>query len=73
MADRAVLVAGQAQHHAAVQTEQVTGEEAVRHQDAGALQMQAAARASVQNIHHAAAGIAHIHAALPDVIIIHVF
>ena len=39
MADRAVLVAGQAQHHAAVQTEQVTGEEAVRHQDAGALQM----------------------------------
>ena len=73
MADRAVLVAGQAQHHAAVQTEQVTGEEAVRHQDAGALQMQAAARASVQNIHHAAADVADIDAALPDVIIIDVF
>ena len=73
MADRAVLVAGQAQHHAAVQTEQVTGEEAVRHQDAGALQMQAAARASVQNIHHAAADVADIDAALPDVLIIDVF
>ena len=73
MADRAVLVAGQPQHHAAVQTEQVTGEEAVRHQDAGALQMQAAARASVQNIHHAAADVADIDAALPDVLIIDVF
>ena len=34
--------------------------------------MQAAARASVQNIHHAAADIADIHAALLDVLIVHV-
>ena len=60
-------------HHAAIHTEQVTGKEAVRHQDAGALQMQAAARASVQNIHHAAADVADIDAALPDVLIIDVF
>ena len=72
VADGAVLVAGQPQDHAAVQAEQVAGEEAVRHQNAGALQVQAAARAAVQNIHHAAADIADIHAALPDVLIVHV-
>ena len=72
VADGAVLVAGQPQDHAAVQAEQVAGEEAVRHQNAGALQVQAAARAAVQNIHHAAADIADIHAALPDILIVHV-
>ena len=35
--------------------------------------MQAAARAPVQNIHHAAADVADIDAALPDVLIIDVF
>ena len=37
VADRAVLVAGKAQHHAAIQAEQIAGEEPVGHQNAGPL------------------------------------
>ena len=72
MADGAVLIAGKPQHHAAVNAEQIAGEKPIRHQNARAGQVQAAARASVQNIHHALADIADIHAALPDVFIVHI-
>ena len=72
VAHRAVLVAGQAQDHAAVQTEQVAGEKPVRHQNAGPLQVQAAARAAVQNIHHAAADVLHVDAALTDILVVDV-
>ena len=34
--------------------------------------MQMPAGAAIQNVHHPAAGIADVHAALPDIIIVHV-
>ena len=73
VADRAVLIAGQPQHHAPVKAEQIAGEKAVCHQNTGPLQVQAAARAAIQNIHHPAADIADINTALPDVLIIDIF
>ena len=52
--------------------EQVAGEKPVRHQYAGPLQVQAAARAAVQDIHHAAADVLHIDAALTDILVVDV-
>ena len=72
MAGDAVPVGNKTQNHAAVQAEQVTGIEQVRCQDAGFLQLQRTAGSSVQNIHHPAAGVTHVHAALPDVIVVNV-
>ena len=72
MADGAVLVAGKAQNHAAVQAEQVTGEKAIGYQDAWPFQVQTAAGPTIQNIHHAAADVADVHTAFPDVFIVHI-
>ena len=72
MAGGAVILGGKAEDHTAVQREQVAGEKLVRHQNAGLCEMQMPARTAVQNIHHPAAGIADVHAALPDIIVVHI-